>query len=146
MIQKPLAHQLFFIPMCCPKDWFCSKLYLLLCTVHHLLNLIQYVSQNAAKKSKFYFLDIHIGTHETHIHFKVFHLQCELSVNILFIQYEMKSHLLSEYLVLSLSEFYLNNISIFSPLHYIKLGGGGNAALFVWLKPLFSDPKLDILC
>ena len=63
-----------------------------------------------------------------------------------FIQYEMKSHLLSEYLVLSLSEFYLNDISIFSPLHYIKLGGGGNAALFVWLKPLFSDPKLDILC
>ena len=70
-------------------------------------------------------------THETHIHIKVFHSQCELSVNIFFIQYEMKSHLLSEYLVLSLSEFYLNNISIFSPLHYIKLGGGGNAALFV---------------
>ena len=61
MIQKPLAHQLFFIPMCCAKDWFCSKLYLLLCTVHHLLNLIQYVSQNAAKKSKFCFLDFHIG-------------------------------------------------------------------------------------
>ena len=43
----------------------------------------------------------------------------------------MKSHLLSEYLVLSLSEFYLNDMSIFSPLHYIELGGGGNAALFV---------------
>ena len=57
-------------------------------------------------------------SHETHIHIKVFHSQCELSVNIFFIQYEMKSHLLSEYLVSSLSEFYLNDISIFSPLHW----------------------------